>query len=142
MMMLPPEATSESPRAACAWGAASAASSPMAMAARVKGVDMRFSSRWLFAAGIAPHRAAIERHPPDNFKQVVLPHRRTARGDAARVMRRPAAKIGVLTFDTNEASCRGEERIPHGRSFQVGQHPASQRPPGRKARQGLDADHP
>ena len=30
----------------------------------------------------------------------------------------------------------------HGRTFQVGQHPAPQGPPGRKARQGLDARDP
>jgi YebC/PmpR family DNA-binding regulatory protein len=34
------------------------------------------------------------------------------------------------------------ERGIHGRSFQVGQHPAPQRPPGREARQGLDTRDP
>jgi lantibiotic leader peptide-processing serine protease len=35
-----------------------------------------------------------------------------------------------------------KQKYPHGRSFQVGQHPAPQGPPGRKARQGLDARDP
>ena len=62
-------------------------------------------------------------------------------GWAIAVLRCAPSKIAVYRTTRRIAARTVRAEEPYGRSFQMGEHPAPQGPPGRKARQSLDSHH-